>query len=102
MTTIRKSKKCGPPQLDTELALILLFMLCNQWDTVSLVRRGERRRREGDNNEDEETVIGVETGELPCGVLLARNRLSVLVAEQSSKPGGCRTSFEYKGSPTAA
>ena len=42
-------------------------------------------------------VIGAGIGGLTCGALLARNRRSVLVAEQSSKPGGCCASFEHGG-----
>ena len=42
-------------------------------------------------------VIGGGIGGLTCGALLAMNRVSVLVAEQGSKPGGCCTSFEHKG-----
>jgi len=42
-------------------------------------------------------VIGGGIGGLTCGALLAMNRMSVLVAEQGSKPGGCCSSFEHKG-----
>ncbi|HJX69940.1 MAG TPA: NAD(P)-binding protein, partial [Dehalococcoidia bacterium] len=42
-------------------------------------------------------VIGGGIGGLTCGALLARNRMSVLIAEQGSKPGGCCTSFEHRG-----
>jgi len=41
-------------------------------------------------------VIGGGIGGLTCGALLAMNRMSVLVVEQSSKPGGCCSSFEHK------
>jgi phytoene desaturase len=42
-------------------------------------------------------VIGAGIGGLTCGALLARNRRSVLVAEQSSQPGGCCASFVHGG-----
>jgi all-trans-retinol 13,14-reductase len=42
-------------------------------------------------------VIGAGIGGLTCGALLARSGLSVLVAEQGSKPGGYCTSFRRKG-----
>jgi len=42
-------------------------------------------------------VIGAGIGGLTCGALLAKNERSVLVAEQSSKPGGCCASFEHGG-----
>lgn len=42
-------------------------------------------------------VIGGGIGGLTCGALLARSRMRVLVAEQSSKPGGCCSSFEHNG-----
>ena len=42
-------------------------------------------------------VIGAGIGGLACGALLAKNRRSVLVAEQSSQPGGCCASFEHGG-----
>jgi all-trans-retinol 13,14-reductase len=42
-------------------------------------------------------VIGAGIGGLTCGALLAKEELSVLVAEQNSKPGGCCTSFQRKG-----
>jgi all-trans-retinol 13,14-reductase len=42
-------------------------------------------------------VIGAGIGGLTCGALLAKEGLSVLVAEQHSKPGGCCTSFRRKG-----
>ncbi len=42
-------------------------------------------------------VIGGGIGGLTCGALLAMNRMSVLIAEQGSKPGGCCSSFEHKG-----
>jgi all-trans-retinol 13,14-reductase len=42
-------------------------------------------------------VIGAGIGGLTCGSLLAKEGLSVLVAEQDTKPGGCCTSFKRKG-----
>jgi phytoene desaturase len=42
-------------------------------------------------------VIGAGVGGLTCGALLAKEGLSVLVAEQYSKPGGYCTSFQRKG-----
>ena len=42
-------------------------------------------------------VIGAGIGGLTCGALLAKEGLSVLVAEQHSKTGGCCTSFQRKG-----
>jgi all-trans-retinol 13,14-reductase len=42
-------------------------------------------------------VVGAGIGGLTCGALLAKNGLSVLVAEQHSKPGGYCTSFRRKG-----
>jgi phytoene desaturase len=42
-------------------------------------------------------VIGAGIGGLACGALLAKNRRSVLVVEQSSQPGGCCASFEHGG-----
>jgi len=42
-------------------------------------------------------VIGAGIGGLTCGALLAKEGLSVLVAEQHSIPGGCCTSFQRKG-----
>jgi all-trans-retinol 13,14-reductase len=42
-------------------------------------------------------VIGAGIGGLSCGALLAKEGLSVLVAEQHSKPGGYCTSFRRKG-----
>ena len=42
-------------------------------------------------------VIGAGVGGLTCGALLAKEGLSVLVAEQHSKPGGYCTSFRRKG-----
>ncbi len=42
-------------------------------------------------------VIGAGIGGLACGALLAKNGRSVLVAEQSSRPGGCCASFEHWG-----
>jgi all-trans-retinol 13,14-reductase len=42
-------------------------------------------------------VIGAGIGGLTCGAYLAKAGLSVLVAEQNSKPGGCCTSFQRKG-----
>ena len=42
-------------------------------------------------------VIGAGIGGLTCGALLAKEGLSVLVAEQHSKPGGYCTSFQRKG-----
>jgi all-trans-retinol 13,14-reductase len=42
-------------------------------------------------------VIGAGMGGLTCGAFLAKEGLSVLVAEQHSEPGGCCTSFRRKG-----
>jgi 2-polyprenyl-6-methoxyphenol hydroxylase-like FAD-dependent oxidoreductase len=42
-------------------------------------------------------VIGAGIGGLTCGALLAKKGLSVLVAEQYSRPGGYCTSFQRKG-----
>jgi all-trans-retinol 13,14-reductase len=42
-------------------------------------------------------VIGAGIGGLTCGALLAKEGLSVLVADQHSIPGGYCTSFERKG-----
>ncbi len=42
-------------------------------------------------------VIGAGIGGLTCGAFLAKEGLSVLLAEQHSKPGGCCTSFKRKG-----
>jgi phytoene dehydrogenase-like protein len=42
-------------------------------------------------------VIGAGIGGLTCGALLAKEGLSVLVAEQHSKPGGCCTFFQRNG-----
>ncbi len=42
-------------------------------------------------------VVGAGIGGLTCGALLARGGRAVLVAEQSSQPGGCCTSFQYEG-----
>ena len=42
-------------------------------------------------------VIGAGIGGLTCGAFLAKEGLSVLVAEQHSKPGGYCTSFQRKG-----
>jgi all-trans-retinol 13,14-reductase len=42
-------------------------------------------------------VIGAGIGGLTCGALLAKAGLSVLVAEQDSKPGGYCVSFQRKG-----
>jgi phytoene dehydrogenase-like protein len=41
--------------------------------------------------------IGAGIGGLICGAFLAKEGLSVLVAEQHSKPGGYCTSFQRKG-----
>jgi phytoene dehydrogenase-like protein len=42
-------------------------------------------------------VIGAGIGGLTCGAFLAKEGLSVLLAEQHTKPGGCCTSFQRKG-----
>jgi all-trans-retinol 13,14-reductase len=42
-------------------------------------------------------VIGAGIGGLTCGAFLAKAGLSVLVAEQDSKPGGYCVSFQRKG-----
>ena len=42
-------------------------------------------------------VIGAGIGGLTCGAFLAKEGLSVLVAEQHSRPGGCCTTFQRKG-----
>jgi phytoene dehydrogenase-like protein len=42
-------------------------------------------------------VIGAGIGGLTCGAFLAKEGLSVLVAEQHTKPGGCCVSFQRKG-----
>jgi all-trans-retinol 13,14-reductase len=42
-------------------------------------------------------VIGAGIGGLTCAAFLAKEGLSVLVAEQHSKPGGYCTSFKRKG-----
>jgi len=42
-------------------------------------------------------VVGAGMGGLTCGALLAKRGRSVLIVEQSSKPGGCCTSFEHEG-----
>jgi all-trans-retinol 13,14-reductase len=42
-------------------------------------------------------VIGAGIGGLTCAAFLAKEELSVLVAEQHSKPGGYCTSFQRKG-----
>jgi all-trans-retinol 13,14-reductase len=42
-------------------------------------------------------VIGAGIGGLTCGAFLAKEGLSILVAEQHTKPGGYCTSFQCKG-----
>jgi len=42
-------------------------------------------------------IIGAGIGGLTCGAFLAKEGLSVLVAEQHTKPGGCCASFRRKG-----
>ena len=42
-------------------------------------------------------VIGAGIGGLTCGAFLAKEGLSVLVAEQASKPGGYCVSFQRRG-----
>ncbi len=42
-------------------------------------------------------VIGAGMGGMTCGALLAKNKKSVLVVDQGSKPGGCCTSTTYEG-----
>ena len=42
-------------------------------------------------------VVGAGMGGMTCGALLAKNRKSVLVVDQGSKPGGCCTSNKHQG-----
>jgi len=42
-------------------------------------------------------VVGAGIGGLTCGALLAKNKRSVLVAEQGDRPGGYCASFEHRG-----
>jgi all-trans-retinol 13,14-reductase len=62
-----------------------------------LEKSARKERKMNIKDKYDVVVIGAGIGGLTCGAFLAKEGLSVLVAEQHSKPGGCCTSFKRKG-----